>query len=158
MVIENQQKIISKDFNLGKKIAYFRNLKGYSQEDLAKKIGKTRGTISAYENNIADITVPILLLIAKSLKITLYDLVYELDSKEEQASEPGITYNKDLENEVKHLKAEIILLRKELNDKNKIIDLYESGKMSGGNKEVNLEIKIQKLEKIVNNLINKISS
>lgn len=65
---------------LGKRISYFRNLKGLTQEELGKKLGVTRQTIASWENNKK---VPDIMTgrdIAKALDITMEDLTGEADS------------------------------------------------------------------------------
>ena len=65
---------------LGKRISYFRNLRGLTQEELGKKLGVTRQTIASWENNKK---VPDIMTgrdIAKALDITMEDLTGKEDS------------------------------------------------------------------------------
>jgi transcriptional regulator with XRE-family HTH domain len=143
---------------LGEKIAFFRKKKGLSQEALAIMIGKTRSTVTAYENNIAEITIPILLQIAKALDITLYDFVYSLDINKTQGNtsnaEINTTYVQELEEQVKDLKVQLELTKKELedsknelNDKNKIIALLEERKSDVDKKLKQAELLYSKIIK-----------
>jgi transcriptional regulator with XRE-family HTH domain len=145
---------------LGEKIAFFRKKKGLSQETLATMIGKTRSTVTAYENNIAEVTVPILLQIAKALDITLYDFVYSLDINKAQGnpnnSETNTTYVQELEEQVRDLKTqlkdtkkELEDYKKELNDKNKIIALLEE-------RQSDVDKKLKQAEILYNKVIRKI--
>jgi transcriptional regulator with XRE-family HTH domain len=144
---------------LGERIAFFRKKKGLSQEALALKIGKTRSTVTAYENNIADVTIPILFEIAKALDVNLYDFVHYLDINRPTGSDPETsttTYVQELEEEVKYLKEqlndykrELEDCKKELNDKNKIIILLEERKSEVDNK-------LRQAETLYNKIIKKI--
>lgn len=153
-------------FRLGEKIAFFRKQRGISQDVLAQKIGKTRSAVAAYENNLVELTIPILRDIAKALGVHLYDFVHELDLPANVTSPTtGTTYVEELENQIKLLKEEIIFLRKdlqdkiqELNDKNKLIDLYEKRENDIEKKEAQIESKLEQMENLYNLLTKKPSS
>lgn len=58
----------------GLSISYFRKEKGYTQQELAEKIGVNPETISRIENANTGITMDKLLDVAKALDISLKDL------------------------------------------------------------------------------------
>lgn len=153
------------NIRLGEKIAFFRKQSGISQDVLAQRIGKTRSTVAAYENNIADITISILRDIAKALGIHIYDFVHELDVPGDSINPTGTTYVQELESQIKQLREDIGAIKKELadknqelNDKNKIIALYEKREGDIEKKEAQIESKLQQMENLYNLLTKKPSS
>ncbi len=63
---------------LGEKIKYYRNQKGYSQDELAMKLHVVRQTISKYETGISVPDANLLIEMAKVLEVRVSDLL-ELD-------------------------------------------------------------------------------
>jgi transcriptional regulator with XRE-family HTH domain len=60
--------------NLGPKIRYYREQRGYTQEQLAQKLGKTKGYLSRIENGKERPNLELLANIADELKIRIKDL------------------------------------------------------------------------------------
>lgn len=60
---------------LNNNIKYLRNIKGFSQQGLADKVGIDRSTISRIENNEIETTIDNAIKIADAFGVTLYDLV-----------------------------------------------------------------------------------
>jgi transcriptional regulator with XRE-family HTH domain len=60
--------------NLGPKIKYYRKQRGYSQEQLAQKLGKTKSYISRVENNKERPNLEFLVSVADALGIRVKDL------------------------------------------------------------------------------------
>ncbi len=56
-------------------IKHFRLKKGYTQEQLAEKLGTTHVTVSRYENALRDLKIYRLEQIAKALDCTVIDLI-----------------------------------------------------------------------------------
>lgn len=69
---ENFRKI-----KVGEKLKAARLAKGFSQTEFGKMIGVTKGTVSLYESGIREPPIKTLILIAKSLQISL-DELFEL--------------------------------------------------------------------------------
>jgi transcriptional regulator with XRE-family HTH domain len=65
---------------LGENIRIFRTIKGYSQEGLANKLGKTQNWLQKIEKGEIDIPLSCLSLITNELGITL-DLLLTFDPK-----------------------------------------------------------------------------
>lgn len=74
-----KQKHIEKHRMLGLKIAYYRKLKGYTQEQLAEKINKSLAFIGAVEapNVSRTVSLDTLFDIAEALEIPVYKLMKE---------------------------------------------------------------------------------
>lgn len=70
---------IKKSF--GKKIQYYRKLKGLTQSDLAKAIGKTEETVSNIERGLNSTTLESIEKIAKSLSVDTMELFNFADAK-----------------------------------------------------------------------------
>jgi transcriptional regulator with XRE-family HTH domain len=62
---------------LGENIKYFRIAKGISQAELGSKIGRTQQVVFSYECGQAMPSLPILLKTAKTLDVTVDELVRE---------------------------------------------------------------------------------
>lgn len=60
---------------LNKNIRYLRNIKGFSQQELADKIGIDRSTISRIENGEIETTIDNAIKIAKILSVGVSDLI-----------------------------------------------------------------------------------
>ena len=60
---------------LGDKIRYFRNLKGWSQEDIADKLGISLPAYSKIERNITDVNYSRLCQLAKLFGISVIELL-----------------------------------------------------------------------------------
>ena len=63
--------------NIGSKIKYFREKRGFTQQELATKIHKTKSSLQKYENNQTSITIDILEDIANALDMSLVQFFYE---------------------------------------------------------------------------------
>lgn len=74
-----KQKHAEKHRMLGLKIAYYRKLKGYTQEQLAEKINKSLAFIGAVEapNVSRTVSLDTLFDIAEALEIPVYKLMKE---------------------------------------------------------------------------------
>lgn len=74
-----KQKHAEKHRMLGLKIAYYRKLKGYTQEQLAEKINKSLAFIGAVEapNVSRTVSLDTLFDIAEALEIPAYKLMIE---------------------------------------------------------------------------------
>ena len=74
-----KQKHAEKHRMLGLKIAYYRKLKGYTQEQLAEKINKSLAFIGAVEapNVSRTVSLDTLFEIAEALEIPAYKLMIE---------------------------------------------------------------------------------
>jgi transcriptional regulator with XRE-family HTH domain len=74
---------------IGSNIAEIRNLRRMSQDDLGKKIGKSRVVISHYERGYSDVALSVLEKIAKALGVKLEELLLGADYKKivDQANE-----------------------------------------------------------------------
>ena len=74
-----KQKHVEKHRMLGLKIAYYRKLKGYTQEQLAEKINKSLAFIGAVEapNVSRTVSLDTLFDIAEALEIPAYKLMIE---------------------------------------------------------------------------------
>ena len=98
---------------LGDKIRYYRNLKAWSQADLADRLDITIGALSRIERNLTDLNYSRLEQIAKAFNITVVDLL-SVSSKPKPRSEwERIVAEKD---------RQIVKLQK------RIIDLLDSKK------------------------------
>lgn len=65
-------KVLCKNF--GKKIAYIRKEKGFTQDELAFKIGISTSYLSAIERGISDSTISTAKRVAKALEVDIYKL------------------------------------------------------------------------------------
>ncbi len=74
-----KQKHIEKHRMLGLKIAYYRKLKGYTQEQLAEKINKSLAFIGAVEapNVCRTVSLDTLFDISEALDVPVYKLMKE---------------------------------------------------------------------------------
>lgn len=60
---------------VGQNIKKYRNLKGWTQDELSKKIGKSRTAVNHYENDYSDPPFSIVEKIAKVLEVSILDLL-----------------------------------------------------------------------------------
>jgi len=101
---------------LGKKIRLLRHQKGWSQEDVAKRLDISIPAFSKIETGITDINLSRLEQISKLFEMTVVQLLTYNDNEQQEK------YVSELENISKRLQereAEVIELQK------KIIDLFE---------------------------------
>lgn len=98
---------------LGEKIRYFRNIKGWTQDDAADKLDMSLPAYSKMERNITDITYSRLQQIAKVFGVTVSELVDFSEKKHDES---------ELKKELIEKEKEINLLQK------KIIALLEKKK------------------------------
>ncbi|SFC25532.1 Helix-turn-helix domain-containing protein [Parapedobacter composti] len=101
---------------LGKKIRLLRHQRGWSQEDVAKRLDISIPAFSKIETGITDVNLSRLDQISRLFGLTVVQLLATSDSEEEKkyASELALVNKKLQERE-----AEIIELQK------KVIELYE---------------------------------
>lgn len=102
--------------NLGKRIRLLRHQKGWSQEDVAKRLEISIPAFSKIETGITDVNLSRLEQISKLFDLTIVELLTFVNSEEQKK------YNSKLDAASKHLQdreAEVIKLQK------KIIELYE---------------------------------
>ena|ERR1035437_6951993 len=98
-------------------IRYFRNLKGWSQEDMADKLGVSLPTYSRIERNINTMPFKRIVQLAKIFGISPSELVSIGKNKNDLINE-----NQELKTRIAEKEKEIILLQKriiELLDKKK---------------------------------------
>ncbi len=112
------------NMHLGSKIKLARVYKGYTQLQLADKVGRTRALLSHIEQtgkaNHYTVT-----LICKALKISIEELE-DVDKKQIFIKPKNQLEVEILTLEVEQLKKEMVLLKEILESKNKIIALYET--------------------------------
>lgn len=82
---------------LGDKLRYFRNLKNWSQEEMADRLDISLPAYSKIERNITDVGYKRLLQISKILGITIIELLSDPTKKSEQANLKEIIAEKDKE-------------------------------------------------------------
>lgn len=101
---------------LGKKIRLLRHQKGWSQEDVAKRLDISIPAFSKIETGITDVNLSRLNQIAKLFNLSLVELLSTSDANEEKEKFAEIN---ELQQRLQAREAEIIELQK------KVIDLYE---------------------------------
>ena len=101
---------------LGKKIRLLRHQKGWSQEDVAKRLDISIPAFSKIETGITDVNLSRLNQIAKLFNLSLVQLLSTSDANEEKEKFEEIN---DLNQKLQVREAEVIDLQK------KVIDLYE---------------------------------
>ena len=118
--------------SVGKKIKAFRKEKTYSQEQLAIKLGKSRTTISDYEQDIIDPPLAVLQELAEIFEKDIRDFFGNTDTEytinREVEYDKALVFkekNQLLKNEIEMLRLEIKFLKRELSDKERLINLQE---------------------------------
>ncbi|WP_140938963.1 helix-turn-helix domain-containing protein [Sphingobacterium lumbrici] len=101
---------------LGKKIRLLRHQKGWSQEDVAKRLDISIPAFSKIETGITDVNLSRLNQISKLFGLTLVQLLSTSDSEEDKAKVDEVN---ELNKKLQQREAEVIELQK------KVIDLYE---------------------------------
>ncbi|HLS37000.1 MAG TPA: helix-turn-helix transcriptional regulator [Sphingobacterium bovisgrunnientis] len=101
---------------LGKKIRLLRHQKGWSQEDVAKRLDISIPAFSKIETGITDVNLSRLNQIAKLFNLSLVQLLSTSDANEEKEKFEEIN---ELNQRLQTREAEVIDLQK------KVIDLYE---------------------------------
>ncbi|HLT87390.1 MAG TPA: helix-turn-helix transcriptional regulator [Sphingobacterium sp.] len=101
---------------LGKKIRLLRHQKGWSQEDVAKRLDISIPAFSKIETGITDVNLSRLNQISKLFGMSLVQLLSTSDSEEERQAQDEID---ELNNKLQIREAEVIELQK------KVIELYE---------------------------------
>lgn len=101
---------------LGKKIRLLRHGKGWSQEDVAKRLDISIPAFSKIETGITDVNLSRLNQISKLFGLTLVQLLSTTDSEEDRQAMGQI---EDLNKQLQTREAEVIELQK------KVIELYE---------------------------------
>jgi len=107
---------------LGKKIRLLRHQKGWSQEDVAKRLDISIPAFSKIETGITDVNLSRLNQISKLFNLTVVQLLSTSDSEED----------KEYVNEVNALTQKLQLRDGEVIElQKKVIDLYESRQSAG---------------------------
>ncbi|WDF67640.1 helix-turn-helix transcriptional regulator [Sphingobacterium oryzagri] len=101
---------------LGKKIRLLRHQKGWSQEDVAKRLDISIPAFSKIETGITDVNLSRLNQISKLFSLSLVQLLSTSDSEEEKQIQDEIN---ELSKKLQSRDGEVIELQK------KVIDLYE---------------------------------
>ena len=101
---------------LGKKIRLLRHQKGWSQEDVARRLDISIPAFSKIETGITDVNLSRLNQISKLFDLTLVQLMSITDSEEEKAKADEL---EEMTKKLHARDAEVIELQK------KVIDLYE---------------------------------
>ncbi|HLS96404.1 helix-turn-helix protein [Sphingobacterium allocomposti] len=101
---------------LGKKIRLLRHQKGWSQEDVAKRLDISIPAFSKIETGITDVNLSRLNQISKLFGLSLVQLLSTTDSEEERQIQDEIN---ELNKKLQLRESEVIELQK------KVIDLYE---------------------------------
>lgn len=91
--------------NIGKKIKFYRNKIGFTQEEMSEKIGISFQSNSKIERNITDVNISRLLQIAKILNISIKDFFSPTKSD---------TYEEDILKTLAQKNEEIIKLQKQV--------------------------------------------
>jgi len=101
---------------LGKKIRLLRHQRGWSQEDVAKRLDISIPAFSKIETGITDVNLSRLDQISRLFDLTIVQLLATTDSEEEKKHTAELTA---LKRKLEEREAEVIELQK------KVIDLYE---------------------------------
>ncbi|MBE8720944.1 helix-turn-helix domain-containing protein [Sphingobacterium pedocola] len=101
---------------LGKRIRLLRHQKGWSQEDVAKRLDISIPAFSKIETGITDVNLSRLNQISKLFGLTLVQLLSTSDSEEDKAKVDEVN---ELNKKLQQRETEVIELQK------KVIDLYE---------------------------------
>ncbi|NGM61430.1 helix-turn-helix transcriptional regulator [Sphingobacterium sp. SGG-5] len=101
---------------LGKKIRLLRHQKGWSQEDVAKRLDISIPAFSKIETGITDVNLSRLNQISKLFGLSLVQLMSTTDSEEEKEKADELA---EMAKRLQSRDAEVIDLQK------KVIDLYE---------------------------------
>ncbi len=100
---------------LGDKIRYFRNLKGWSQDDMADKLDISLPAYSKIERNITDVSYKRMNQIAGVFGITVIELL-SLSTKPSEQSDLQNTL-REKEKEINKLQKKVIELLEKLGEK-----------------------------------------
>lgn len=104
---------------LGKRIRLLRHQKGWSQEDVAKRLEISIPAFSKIETGITDVNLSRIEQISKLFELSVVELLTFVDSEEQKDyNDKLLIANKQLQER----EAEVIKLQK------KIIDLYEEAR------------------------------
>lgn len=101
---------------LGKKIRLLRHQKGWSQEDVAKRLDISIPAFSKIETGITDVNLSRLNQISKLFELSLVQLLATTESEEDKEK---VDLVNDLTQKLQVREVEVIELQK------KVIDLYE---------------------------------
>jgi transcriptional regulator with XRE-family HTH domain len=102
---------------LGDKIRYYRNINGWSQEDMATMLNIAGVSLSNIERNVTDVNYSRLKQIANIFKITVSELT-DLTAKSDKITELEETIQKQ-EREILRLQRAVIRLQKKKKRKRK---------------------------------------
>jgi transcriptional regulator with XRE-family HTH domain len=119
------------DLHIGKKIKMLRALKGMTQEDLARKINKTRSMVSSIEQS-GKVNHYTLLSVLKILNVSELDFE-KFDGKYSLSGEPNIAYGNKSELELMKQKLDACekeneMLKELIASQKKIIFMLEKKK------------------------------
>jgi len=101
---------------LGKKIRLLRHQRGWSQEDVAKRLDISIPAFSKIETGITDVNLSRLNQISELFELSLVQL---LSTSDEEIGQDKLDEISDLQNKLQARELEVIELQK------KVIDLYE---------------------------------
>src|SRR5476649_1570369 len=119
MMTENLKKKTNK--SVGKNIRTIRHQRGWSQEDVASRLGISIPAFSKIETGVTDINLSRLEQIADIYEISVVHLLAsDVEETEPQVSNLSIAQKKilDREAEIANLQRKVILLYEELRNKN----------------------------------------
>jgi transcriptional regulator with XRE-family HTH domain len=117
-IIENLKKQANK--SVGKNIRTLRHQRGWSQEDVADRLGISIPAFSKIETGVTDINLSRLEQIANIYEVNVVNLLsLEIEEAEPQASGLNIAQKKiqDREAEIANLQRKVILLYEELRNR-----------------------------------------
>ena len=101
---------------LGKKVRLLRHQKGWSQEDVAKRLDISIPAFSKIETGITDVNLSRLNQISKLFEVSVVQLLSTSDAEEEKGYQNEVV---ELQKRLQQREADVIELQR------KVIDLYE---------------------------------
>ncbi|RYZ97217.1 MAG: XRE family transcriptional regulator [Sphingobacteriaceae bacterium] len=108
--------------SIGKNIRILRHQRGWSQEDIATRLGISIPAFSKIETGVTDINLSRLEQIANIFEVAVvYLLAYDIEEAEPEPSHLSVAQKKllDREAEIANLQRKVILLYEELRNKTK---------------------------------------
>ena len=66
--------------SFGDKVRFYRTLRGWGQEELAQRIGKSVPTLSRIENGVQEVSLAELLALVSALQVRITDLIDDEDT------------------------------------------------------------------------------
>jgi len=119
---ENSKKKANK--SVGKNIRTIRHQRGWSQEDVANRLGISIPAFSKIETGVTDINLSRLEQIANIYEVNVVNLIaLDADTSEPQGSNLSIAQKKifDREAEIANLQRKVILLYEELRNRTTVV-------------------------------------